>query len=83
MAKDKVLDDEQVNWILGSFKDELVADWTETDRDMLVEMNFKDFMKTFREQWLPRDWDQTILAELKKVRLNPSKEPFEAWTCRI
>ncbi len=53
MAKDKVPDNEQVNRILGSFEDKLVANWIETDHNTLVEMNFKDFMKTFHEQWLP------------------------------
>jgi len=83
MGKDKVPEGEQTSRILGCFEDKIVADWADTERETLVNMTFTEFMATFHEQWLPREWEQAILTKLEKSHLDPNKESFEVWTQKI
>ena len=83
MAKDKVPENEQVDRILGSFEDDLVADWADTESETLAAKTFLDFTKIFRERWLPCNWQQTVRMEMLGSRLDPEKETFEAWATKI
>ncbi len=83
MAKEKISEEQKVNHILGSFEDHRVADWASTQTAVLTAMKFTDFMKTFRERWLPRNWEQSVLLRIQKSPLNPDKETFEEWATRL
>jgi hypothetical protein len=82
-VKGKLSETDQVIRILGSFHDPLIRDWVATNGDTLSEQTFDDFMESFREQWLPDNWEETVHTNIISSRLDPAKEKFETWVTRI
>ena len=82
-AKDGVADDLKVTKILGCFENALVADWASTERERLAKLSFEDFMKEFRERWLPYNWEQMIRVQMLGTHLDPAKHRFETWAAQI
>lgn len=77
------MDEMKVTKILGCFKNNLIADWTSTEQERLAKLTFEDFMKEFRECWLPDDWEQIICVEMLGTRLDPKIHHFETWAVQI
>jgi hypothetical protein len=46
--------------IAGSLQDPLLADWYWTGQETFDALSFNDFMKEFRNKWLPNNWEQDI-----------------------
>ena len=82
-AKDGVADDLKVTKILGCFENALVTDWASTERERLSKLSFEDFMKEFRERWLPYNWEQMIRVQMLGTHLDPAKHHFETWAAQI
>ena len=82
-AKDGVADDLKVTKILGCFENALVADWASMERERLAKLSFEDFMKEFRERWLPYNWEQMIRVQMLGTHLDPAKHRFETWAAQI
>jgi hypothetical protein len=82
-AKGGVPEDQQVLHILGCFASEVVNDWIACNKPTLIKMNFTDFMTAFRKRWLPKDWEVEWSTKISGLRLDPTKEDFEAWSANI
>lgn len=82
-AKDGVADDIKVTKILGCFENALVDDWASTERERLSALNFTEFMKEFRERWLPPNWEQMVRTQMLGTPLNPRTQKFEAWAAQV
>ena len=53
------------------------------EQECLAKLTFEDFMKEFREHWLPDDWEQIIRVEMLGMRLDPKIHCFETWAAQI
>ena len=82
-TKDGVADELKVTKILGCFENNLVADWASTEQERLAKLSFEEFMKEFRERWLPDDWEQIICVTMLGTRLDPKVHCFETWAAQI
>ena len=82
-TKDGVADELKVTKILGCFENNLVADWASTEQERLAKLSFEEFMKEFRERWLPDDWEQIIRVTMLGTRLDPKVHRFETWAAQI
>ncbi|KAH9024699.1 hypothetical protein EDB85DRAFT_1870020 [Lactarius pseudohatsudake] len=81
-AKDGVPDDAKVTRIIGCFENSLIYDWAQEDCERLIKLTFTDFMKEFRLQWLPANWEQNVRTEMLNSRLDPSQK-FDVWAAQI
>jgi hypothetical protein len=75
--------DEKVTRILGGFSDSLIRDWVACNGHTLAALSFNKFMKTFCEEWLQTDWEETTRQDIVASQLDPAKEKFETWVTRI
>ncbi|KAH9015035.1 hypothetical protein EDB83DRAFT_2529122 [Lactarius deliciosus] len=81
-TKDGVPNDTKVTRIIGCFENSLIYDWAQEDSERLIKLSFTEFMKEFREQWLPANWEQNVRTEMLNSRLDPSQK-FDTWAAQI
>jgi hypothetical protein len=66
-----VKDEDQVRRVLNtSFQDNRFLHWIECNRDDLEKLKFAEFMTTFRDEWLERDWARKLDSKLRVMRQN-------------
>ena len=51
--------------------------------DSNVTLTFEEFMKEFRERWLPDNWEQIIRVAMLGTHLDPKIHCFESWAAQI
>ena len=81
-AKGGVTEEQKVTRIMGCFQNDLVDDWTQVEKTRLLALTFEEFMKEFRERWLPPNWEQAVRTQMLNTRLSPSQR-FQPWAAQI
>lgn len=80
--EDRIANKLKVTWILGSFKNTPINNWMQVNKEKLIALTFKEFMKEFCKHWLPYNWEQTVHTQMSNACLDPSK-PFKPWAAQI
>lgn len=82
-VKGGVNDDQKVSHILVSFQDQEIRDWTTVNHDNFVKLSFPEFITALRKRWLPKDWADDTIREIRGASLDPLKDKFETWSTRL
>jgi hypothetical protein len=82
-VKGGVADDQKVSRLLGCFQNRLIDDWIACNREKLIALTFPKFMETFRDRWLPADWEQSLKKKMVAAKLEPGTGKFEAWVTEV
>lgn len=77
-AKGRVAMDQMVPRILNFFRDKHVRNWITTNRSNLLTLDFDDFMKQLRSEFLPKNWEEKVHAKILGSKM-PKSDRFIMW----
>lgn len=64
----------QVRKILGAFREPRIQQWIDANRDRLEVLEFSAFMKDFRTEFLPGDWEEDTRRNLLSIGIGNVNE---------
>ena len=82
-AKGGLTEELRVTRILSCFHGSVVCDWAASNFKALAELDFPEFIATFRKRFLPKDWENSVIKQIRSACLDPTKVRFETWAHRL
>jgi hypothetical protein len=49
-----------------------VRDWAASNFEALAELDFPEFIAAFRKRFLPKDWENTVIEQIRSAHLDPT-----------
>lgn len=75
-------DKKRITHAMTGVQNMLMRDWYQNDRDRIKALKWTEFLKEFRDRWLPPHWEQKTRKLLTCARQG-SSDAFKDWIVRV